>query len=60
MKIIAHFYNALLLQPTPDRDLWGWESDHVYHDLAIATAFCILNGQHLVRRATSFKSWHVC
>ncbi|PSB23585.1 recombinase family protein [Stenomitos frigidus] len=37
MKIIAYLYSDPLLEPTPDRDLWGWDIDHVYQDLAIAT-----------------------
>ena len=36
MKIIAYLYSDPLLEPTPDRDLWGWEVDRVYQDLAIA------------------------
>ncbi len=37
MKIIAYLYSDPLLEPTPDRDLWGWDIDRVYQDLAIAT-----------------------
>lgn len=37
MKIIAYLYSDPLLEPTPARDLWGWEIDSVYQDLAIAT-----------------------
>ena len=37
MKIIAYLYSDPLLEPTPDRDLWGWEVDRVYQDLAIVT-----------------------
>ncbi|XHX77681.1 MAG: recombinase family protein [Stenomitos frigidus ULC029] len=38
MKIIAYLYSDPLLEPTPDRDLWGWEVDRVYQDLAIVTS----------------------
>lgn len=38
MRIIAYLYSDPLLEPTPDRNLWGWEVDRVYQDLAIASA----------------------
>ncbi len=33
MKIIAYTYSDPLLEPTPDRSIWGWEVDRVYQDL---------------------------
>ncbi len=36
MRIIAYLYSDPLLEPTPDSNLWGWDIDRVYQDLAIA------------------------
>lgn len=36
MRIIAYLYSDPLLEPTPDRSLWGWDIDQVYQDLATA------------------------
>lgn len=33
MKIIAYSYTNPLLETPPDRTTWGWEVDHIYHDL---------------------------
>ncbi|KAM3100501.1 recombinase family protein [Phormidesmis sp. 146-12] len=38
MKIIAYLYSDPLLESTPDPNLWGWEIDHVYQDLATEKA----------------------
>ena len=38
MRIIAYLYSDPLLEPTPDRDLWGWEVDRVYQDIATEKA----------------------
>ncbi len=38
MKIIAYLYSDPLLEPTPDRTLWGWEVDQVYQDIATEKA----------------------
>lgn len=33
MKIIAYIYSDPLLEPTPDRHIWGLEVDRVYQDI---------------------------
>ncbi|MCY7323526.1 MAG: recombinase family protein [Phormidesmis sp. CAN_BIN36] len=38
MRIIAYLYSDPLLEPTPDRALWGWEVDQVYQDIATEKA----------------------
>ena len=38
MRIIAYLYSDPLLEPTPDRTLWGWEVDQVYQDIATEKA----------------------
>ncbi len=38
MKIIAYLYSDPLLEPTPDRTLWGWDVDQVYQDIATEKA----------------------
>jgi len=32
-KIIAYSYSDPLLETVPDASVWGWDVDHVYHDL---------------------------
>ncbi|MGV0027597.1 recombinase family protein [Phormidesmis priestleyi] len=34
MRIIAYLYSDPLLESTPNPNLWGWEIDRVYQDLA--------------------------
>lgn len=34
VRILAYLYSDPLLEATPDPDLWGWEVDRVYQDLA--------------------------
>ncbi len=37
MKILAYSYTDPLLEPTPDRNTWGWEVNRVYEDLGQRT-----------------------
>jgi DNA invertase Pin-like site-specific DNA recombinase len=38
MRIVAYLYSDPVLEATPDPDLWGWEVDRVYQDLAVQPA----------------------
>ncbi|UBF24815.1 recombinase family protein [Kovacikia minuta CCNUW1] len=38
MKIVAYLYSDPLLESTPDPEMWGWEVDRVYQDLAGVTS----------------------